>query len=399
MPRTPTADATRSAGPAPRSPGSATALRQANQRRVLDLLVRTGADPLPQAEIVRATSLASGTVSNIVRELAAAGVVRTVAGSGRRGTTVQLDRGAGLVAGFDFGHAHVGVGVAEFSGRVLCQQRHPLRPDHGPEALTTAEAMLEELLDRVGAERRDIRTIGMGLPAPIADGVVLSSAILPGWVGVAPAEVARDVFEVEVLVENDANLGALAEYHRGRGRGHRNLVFVKVSSGVGAGLILDGRLYRGAGGVSGELGHLTIDDRGPLCRCGSRGCLEAYAASGTALDMLSEVLPGAGLGEVIRAAREGNAAAARVFEDAGLHLGWGLAMLTTLLDPDIVVVGGDMAQAGDLLLEPARRGLRRHALPGTTDTPVEPASLGEQASIVGAVTLAIGATDLVPEPA
>jgi predicted NBD/HSP70 family sugar kinase len=382
------------------SPGSATSLRVANQRRVLAVLLDREGVPATQADLARETGLAAGTVSTIVRELAAAQVVSTVAGAGRRGTTVQLARGAGLVAGIDFGHSHVAVAIADMSGQVLAEERQALPPGHThTEGLVRAPAMLDQLLERLGAGRHEVRNIGMGLPAPLSNGVVMSSAILPGWVGVDAHEEAAAAFGVDVLIENDANLGALAEHRHGHGRGHANVVFVKVSSGVGAGLILDGKLFRGTTGISGEIGHLTLDEQGPLCRCGSRGCLEAYAASGTALDMMHEQMPAATIDDIIEAARHGNVSALRVFEDAGLHLGWGLAMVTNLLNPGVILVGGDMSHAGELLLESARLGLRRHVLAGTTTTPVLIAALGDRASMIGALVLAIDATDLVPSVA
>jgi predicted NBD/HSP70 family sugar kinase len=224
----------------------------------------------------------------------------------------------------------------------------------------------------------------------------MSSAILPGWVGVDAREEAAKAFGADVLIENDANLGALAEHRHGHGRGHANVVFVKVSGGVGAGLILDNKLFRGTSGISGEIGHLTLDDQGPLCRCGSRGCLEAYAATGTAMAMMQEQMPGADIDDIIEAARHGNVSALRVFEDAGLHLGWGLATVTNLLDPGVILVGGDMSHAGELLLESARLGLRRHVLAGTSTTPVMVAALGDRAPMIGALVLAIDATDLIP---
>jgi len=382
------------------SPGSAASLRVANQRRVLALLLDRGGSPATQADIARETGLAAGTVSTIVRELAAAGVVTTVAGAGRRGTTVQLARGAGLVAGVDFGHSHVAVAIAEMSGEVLAEDRQPLPPGHThTEGLGRACEMLDHLLAGIGAERAELRNIGMGLPAPLSDNVVMSSAILPGWVGVNARDEAAKAFGADVLIENDANLGALAEHRHGHGRGHANVVFVKVSSGVGSGLILDHKLFRGTSGISGEIGHLTLDDQGPLCRCGSRGCLEAYAATGTALTMMHEQMPDAGIDEIIEAARHGNVSALRVFEDAGLHLGWGLATVTNLLNPGVILVGGDMSHAGELLLESARLGLRRHVLAGTSTTPVLVAELGDRASMIGALVLAIEATDLVPHVA
>jgi predicted NBD/HSP70 family sugar kinase len=239
----------------------------------------------------------------------------------------------------------------------------------------------------------------MGLPAPITDHVVLSTAILPAWVGVNVSEAATEAFGTVVHIENDANLGALAEHRLGGGRGHANVVFVKVSSGVGAGLILDGKIFRGATGTAGEIGHLTLDDQGPLCRCGSRGCLEAYASTGTALEMMSGQLPEATIDDIVEEAMTGNVSALRVFEDAGLHLGWGLANVTNLLNPGVILVGGDMSHAGDLLLDSARLGLRRHVLSEAASTPVMVASLGDRASAIGALVLAIESTDLLPEAA
>lgn len=378
------------------SPGSATSLRVANQRRVLAVLLDRGDRTASQADLARETGLAAGTVSTIVRELAEAGVVSTVAGSGRRGTTVQLARGAGLVAGVDVGHSHVAVAVGEMSGQVLAEARRPLAADHpAAEGLALARALLDQVLHAADATDADLRNVGLGLPAPLSDDIVMSSAILPGWIGLDARAMASEALRHDVLIENDANLGALAEHRHGNGRGHANVVFVKVSSGVGAGLILDHQLFRGGNGTAGEIGHLTLDEQGPLCRCGSRGCLEAYAASGTALSMMADHLPGASLEEVIEAARRGNVAAMRVFEDAGLHLGWGLAMVTNLLNPDVILVGGDMARADELLLESTRLGMRRHVLAGTATTPIMVAGLGERASLVGALTLAVDATDLL----
>jgi predicted NBD/HSP70 family sugar kinase len=380
------------------SPGSTSSLRAANLHRVVDVLRGVGDRGLAtegvytQAELARLTGLAPATVSNIVRELAGAGLVDTEAGSGRRGSSVQLARGAGIVAGVDFGHSHVAVAIGDLAGRMLAEKRVALdaSTDHR-EALAMASDLLAKMSDGMG----DLRHIGMGLPAPVKEEVIRSSAIFPGWEGVNARAAAEETFDAPVDVENDANLGALAEHRRGVGRGHSSSVFVKISSGVGAGIIIGNELFHGAGGTAGEIGHLTLDEQGPLCRCGSRGCLEAYTSTVNVLAMLAGQLPGTDLDGVVEAAREGNVSAQRAFEDAGLHLGWGLASIVNLLNPEIVVVGGDMARAGELLLESARIGLRRHALDSVALTPVLASELGERASLVGAVLLAAERTDLV----
>lgn len=381
------------------APGSTASLRAANQRRVVALLQRSSGRLLSQAEIARLTRLAPATVSNIVRDLAAVGMLETSSGSGRRGAAVRIARGAGLVAGIDFGHRHVRVATGDLAGEILAVDRVEVSPEHSwDDGLRLAGDLLDRLLASLGADRSGVVNAGLGLPAPLTDdGTVMSATILPGWVGIhASAEAAR-LLEIPVHVDNDANLGALAEHQRGAGRGHDNLVFVKVSSGVGAGLILHGQLFRGAHGTAGEIGHLTFDEQGPFCRCGSRGCLEAYTSLDSTSNALAGQVRGTGVDELVEAARTGNVAALRMFEDAGLHLGWGLAMLTNLMDPSAIVVGGDMARAGEIFLRSVRVGLRRHALGSVaTHTDVVVAELGDRASVIGALLLALDRTELIP---
>lgn len=384
--------------PAEHPAGSAAALRVANEQRVLDVLRQPGSGAVgadrsahTQAEIARATGLARATVSNIVRDLSALGLVETEAGSGRRGSSVRLSGSAGVVLGVDFGHSHLSVAVGDLSGNVLAEERHALAAQLPPtEALGRARDIAHRLMPPGAA----LRTVGLGLPAPVIRDTIGAPAIFPGWDGTDARALAAEIFGAPVRVENDANLGVMAEHRVGVARGCRDVVFVKVSSGVGAGLILDDRLFRGSQGTAGEIGHLTLDDQGPLCRCGSRGCLEAYSSTTVVAQMLDGQLPGAGIEEIVTAAQHGNVAARRALEDAGLHLGWATATIVNLINPEIVVIGGELAKAGEHLLGPARIGLRRHALDSAAGTPVRASELGERASLVGAVLLAAESTDL-----
>ncbi len=240
-----------------------------------------------------------------------------------------------------------------------------------------------------------MRHAGLGLPAPVVNNVVRSSAIFPGWEDVDSSATAAAVLGVPVQVENDANLGALAEHRQGEGRGHSSLVYVKIASGVGAGIIINNELFHGADGTAGELGHLTVDEQGPMCRCGSRGCLETYTSAEHIARLVSPTLPEVTLQEVVDEATRGTVSAQRALEDAGLHLGWALASVVNLLNPSVIIVGGRMAGAGELLLEPARTGLRRHALESVAQTPVVLSGLGQRASMIGAVLLAADCTELV----
>jgi predicted NBD/HSP70 family sugar kinase len=379
-------------------PGSTASLRVANQRRVLAVVQNrpeTGA--FTQAEIARLTQLAPATVSKIVRELSAAGIVETTAGAGRRGTTVEMTLAAGLIAGIDFGHRHIRVAFGDLTGQVIAESHRPISPTHPyREGLTAADEMLRQLLADHHLSADDVLTVGMGIPAPIgSDGRVVSSSILPGWVGVRAEEVAGSHLGKPVYVDNDANLGALAEHRRGAGVGHSCMVYIKVSSGVGSGLIINGELFHGGGGSAGEIGHLTVDENGPICRCGSRGCLEAYCSVDVVSQMLAAQHPSATFPELVAAAAAGDPSVSRAIEDVGRHLGWGVAMLANLINPTCVVVGGDMAQAGQLLLDSTRSSLRRHALGHVGgEVSLTLSALGDRSSVVGALLTALDRTVL-----
>jgi len=380
-----------------RAGGSTAALRVANQRRVIDAMrIGDATASITQADIARTAGLAPATVSNIVRELVLAGVVETISGPGR-GTAVRISRKAGLIAGLDIGHRHLRMAIGDLGGSVLTEHRLPLAPDHPFEqGLDMAEEMFEKLLGELQATRADVLAVGMGLPAPIdAAGLVAAASILPGWVGVDARAEAAARFGCPVHLDNDANLGALAEHRIGAGAGHDCMVYLKVSSGVGAGLILDGRLFHGGGGTAGEIGHLTVDSNGPICRCGSRGCLEAYTSVGAVGDMLAGQHPNASMKQLLHSAEAGDVAVRRTFEDVGSHLGWGVAMLANLINPTALVIGGDMAQAGEFLLESVRDGVRRHALASVSSTlTLSVSSLGDRSGVMGALLLALDHTEL-----
>jgi predicted NBD/HSP70 family sugar kinase len=300
------------------------------------------------------------------------------------------------VAGIDFGHSHVAVAVADLSGLILTRRKAPLAPEEtSDERLALASKLLDEALSHVTATRADLRRIGLGLPAPLAQGIVQSPGILPSWIGLDVAKAASDAFEVPVDAENDANLAAIAELRSKPDYPGQSLVFLKISSGLGSGIVLEGRLQRGVSGMAGELGHVSVDEAGPFCRCGNRGCLEAYVSVPHILGVLGDTLPGATFTEVIDQARSGNRAAARALEDAGQHLGRTLAMVVNLLDPGSIVIGGDLALAGELVLTPLRASLRRHCLaPVAKETQVVVATLGGDASLIGAVEVALDHLDV-----
>ena len=275
--------------------GSLESLRRLNRLRVIRALREEG--QISRAEIARRTGLSRSTVSSLVADLQADGLVieRPEPGSahgaqgGRPPILLSFDASAGAAVGVDFGHSHVRVAVSDLASTILAERTRALDTDHdAQEGLEMAAELVVETLADAGVARETVIGAGMGLPGPIdqGDGTVGSSAILPGWIGMAAASELRRRLDIPVMVDNDANLGALAEAAFGAGRDAGDLVYLKVSSGIGAGLILNGRLYRGSSGLAGELGHVLVDPDGIVCRCGNRGCLETVAATGALVDCL-----------------------------------------------------------------------------------------------------------------
>src|SRR3954470_19656452 len=276
--------------------GSLESLRELNRLRVVDALRRHGT--LSRAEISRLTGLSRSTISTLVADLQDRGFIieraldrdpPRIAQQGRPPVLLRLDPSAGIAVGVDFDHNHVRVAISDLSRTVVAETSIEADVDHDASAaLDLAADLVREGLDDAGVDAARVLGVGVALASPVdqVHGKLHHSPILPGWDGVdAEAELERRL-DVPVHLDNDANLGALAEVTLGAGRSARSALYVQLSSGIGAGLIIDGRPYRGAGGVAGEIGHVTVNESGPICRCGNRGCLETLA-SGPAIVRLA----------------------------------------------------------------------------------------------------------------
>lgn len=270
----------------------------------------------------------------------------------------------------------------------------------------------EQILARLEAEVRQamaadpgVDAIGLGIPCTIdrERGLAISAVNLP-IADVPVRELMRERIGMPVFVDNDANLAALAEHRHGAARGARNAVVLTIGTGVGGGLIIEGRPYRGSTGAGAELGHIVVDEDGPRCQgnCPNHGCVETLA-SGTALareGRAAAEVEGSALHAMLEAgqpidgravtdaAAGGDEAARMVVERAGYHLGVALSSLANVFEPDVIVVGGGVMAAGELLLAPARAQLEARALPPQNRTPVVAASLGSDAGMIGAATMA-----------
>jgi Transcriptional regulator/sugar kinase len=376
-------------------------LRDRNRKRVVAVLRERGR--ISQAGIARVTGLSRTTVSTLVAGLKDSGLVFEVdakaqhARGGRPGVQLVLQDSSKAVVGIDFGHSHVQVAVADFAHNVLAERMRELDVNRrAADALEASARMVDEVLSEAGVQRSAVICAGIGIPGPVdrARGTVGSATILPGWLGLRIGDEMEKRLGLPVEIENDANCGALAELTWGAGRDCSNFAYIKAATGIGAGLVLDGRLLRGASGTAGEIGHTTLDEAGALCYCGNRGCLETVASGPAIIQLVAhgraETLT---LGRVIELAAQGDLRCRRAISDAGREIGIAVAGLCNLINPERVIVGGLLSRSGELLLQPIRESIRRHAVLGAAErVEVVPAVFVERAELLGALALALQAS-------
>ncbi|MCS0498337.1 ROK family transcriptional regulator [Protaetiibacter mangrovi] len=383
-----------------RTPGSQTSLREANRGRIVDAVKKHGG--LTQVELAGATGLSPATVSNIVKELSESGVLSTSKSmrSGRRAQYVTLAHASGLVCGIHFSQRHLRVALADATLTVVSEHEMPLARDHRSDnEIRRVGMLLSDMLDTVSAERDELLAVGVAVSAPMdaASGMVARPGILRGWEGIAIADAVERALRVPVLVDNSSNLSAFAEHRLGALRGQDDAMFLEVSDGIGAGIIMGGRGYRGASGSAGEFGHMVIVENGPLCRCGNLGCLEAIAGGDAILGSLKNRYPGLKLGDVIVRAMAGDDACIRAIADAGTHIGVAAANVASMFDPIRMVVGGHLARAGELLLGPIRQVVDRSLASRLAPAPeIVAGQLGPRAALMGALGIAADRSSTFP---
>ena len=383
------------------APGSLESLRARNRARALAVLQRRGA--ASQADIVRETGLSRTTVSSLVAELLEEGIVVERADSarpapspsgGRPATLLSLEPSSGGFIGVDFGREIVRVAIANRAGELLVDARSDrLEVAHQAErALAVAEAMVSRALNETELQSDRVLGAGVAVSAPVrADSPEFASGVIfPSWAEVNVAEFFGGRLGVPVHVGNDANLGALAEATFGVGRSHRDVFYVMLSEGIGGGVIIDGRIYLGHAGAAGELGHIVVNPDGQICRCGNRGCL-ATVAGGAALTAALRQIHGPHMtvDELITLSGTGDPGATRLLTDAGEAVGRVLASICGVLDPELVIIGGELAPAGRPLLDSITNSLERWISPASGHYPVALGELGGKAEVLGAIALAM----------
>ncbi|GAA0470319.1 hypothetical protein Ade02nite_33430 [Paractinoplanes deccanensis] len=366
-----------------------------------DLVLATVRDagPISRTDLTRRTGMARETVNGLLTKLLANGSLAesdpVAAGhQGRPARLLSLGPEAGYVVGAvldsagvaETGRAAARVAVSGLTGEIEVERSRPLHGVTPAEILDEFAALITEC---VPAGRRVWHTV-IGLPAPVADGVVHTSSVLPGWAGFAAGAELRRRLGHGVTVVNDANLSLLGEVTHGVARGYRDVCYLRIASGIGCGLLLDGELHRGANGVAGEIGHVQVDETGALCRCGNRGCLETIAAPRELLGALS-----AGYGEPVSAERalelaEHEAIAQRVLADAGRMIGRVVADLANTINPALVVVDGPLITEGGPIVAGVRESLLRYAQPAVAErTAIHAGTLAGRSALLGAVAAAL----------
>jgi predicted NBD/HSP70 family sugar kinase len=358
-------------------------------------LIRDGSAST-RAEVARLTGLGRVTVSQRVDALLRSGLI--VEGPNGRSTggrppaRLLFNEDAGLVLAADLGATHARIAMTNLAGKVLGEVAEDLAITDGPKAVLRAvDAHFERLLQDSGRSQ-DVRAIGIGVPGPVehATGRPVNPPIMPGWDGHRIPERFKR-YGVPVLVDNDVNIMAVGE-HRSFWHDRQHFLFVKVGTGIGSGIVSHGALYRGAQGAAGDIGHIRVPSHSDvICECGNAGCLEAVAG-GRALARQARELgyDAPSSREVVALARAHSVEVARLVREAGRVLGSILASVVNALNPDIIVIGGDIAEAHEQLFAGVRETVYRRSTPlATRHLEIVPSNLGDRAGITGASVLAI----------
>ncbi|MBE0566678.1 MAG: ROK family transcriptional regulator [Krumholzibacteria bacterium] len=364
---------------------------------------------LSRADIAQAANLSRSTVSEIVGEILPLGIVTEVgegpSRGGRRPIVLEFRDDACVILGVEMSGSHVVAVLTDLRGRALTWESrpHPVRDD--PEGTRRLIAELCRIcLATPAGQERPLLGIGVALPSPVdpANPDRLSNLVLPAWKQHLGLDGLAAGYGVPLMVDNDANLGALAEHWWGAGRGGDDIVYIKVATGVGSGHIIGGEVYRGATGVAGEIGHISIDPQGKPCICGLRGCLVTLVGAPALVARAGELAadypdsPLAGrpgtIQEIEDAALAGDPLALQVAREAAAHLGRAVASTLNILNPSLVIVGGDLARLGDLLLDPLREMVQQRTLVSSVAAAeIRASELGPRAVAIGAATLVLKA--------
>lgn len=362
---------------------------------------------ISRAEISRQLDLSRSTVTEIIKELLPTGLIAEVgigeSSGGRKPILLQFQDDAKVILGIDIGATHVSVAMTNLRGKLLLwkEKEFPVRDD--PEG---TYKVIYELCDECFSKLKHgsdmLLSIGVSVPSPV-DPIhpeYLSETIIPAWHGRSGLERLRSKYNVPVYLDNDANLGALAEHWWGAGKNVNDLIYIKISNGIGAGFIFGGKVYRGSRGIAGELSHMPIDPNGRLCGCGLRGCLATVISAWALIERvktLSNLYPESSLLKsnpsivnIEDAALAGDSMAIQIVSEAVDYLSSAITTLVNLLNPDMIILGGSFSRLGGLVIKPIQEIINSTALvKDLSKTKLKQSELGPKGIAIGAATLAI----------
>jgi predicted NBD/HSP70 family sugar kinase len=380
------------------------AMREVNRSIVLDIIRRGGR--VSRTDLARRSSLTKPTVSAIVEDLIARGIVqevgygKTVASGGRRARLLEFNDHSAAYLGIRFGESRISVGIADARGEMRATSETSAIRGDASRSMVEALKLVDQVVEASGLPRERLQAVGVTVPGLVdqASGEVALAPSLD-WRNVPIRALAQQEFGLPVVVSNVTNAGAIAEGRVGAARGLRSFVWVYVGNGIGAGIIIDGQVFPGSRGYSGTIGHCPIVVGGPECVCGLKGCLEALASASAITNAARAAMAGgeaSSLSEashldvraIIQAASAGDALAARVLQGAGEYLGIGISYLMNLLNPQMIVVGGGMVEGSNHLIDSVRASTAKHTLNHET-VKIVPSALGDQGALVGAVLSAM----------
>ncbi len=307
--------------------------------------------------------------------------------------------------GVDVGGTNIKIALVDQKGGIVYSNSIPTRAEMGYEyTVSSIKQAIADLMKETKTTKEVIEGIGFGFPGQIdcTNGVVRILPNIPGWVNVPIAKLMEDEFHIPTKVDNDVRCAALGELNYGAGKGCQNLICITVGTGIGSGIIVNGKIVRGADNAAGEIGHIKLEmQNGAICGCGDTGCMEAYASGPAIVALAEEYIKGGKSTKyrelanpditpyvVAEAAKQGDAVARRIFRIVGEYIGIGLSSVVNLLNPEKIIVGGGVADAGDILIKPLERALKDRAMPiSGSSVEIVPAQLGNTAGVIGASLL------------
>lgn len=373
--------------------------------------VRAEAGPVSRARLNEALNSSRGKISAEVGRLIEAGLLAEAgfadSEGGRRSSLLGIPYSAGLIAAIDIGATSIDVALTTLGSELLAHRGEPADVRDGPRpVIDRVKALLAELLEERAARAQDVLAIGVGVPGPVeqASGRLTAPPIMPGWDQFPIREAFAGEYAAPVFVDNDVNIMALGEHWGGVAKGVDDMIFVKIGTGIGSGIVVGGRLHRGAQGCAGDFGHICVNPDGPLCSCGNTGCLEAMAA-GPAIVLEAERCAREGESSPLMAilqekgelsmkdlgesARRGDYCALTVIRKSGRLIGQTLAAAVNVLNPSMIVIGGGVSRLGNVLLAEVRSAVYQRSLPlATRNLPIVMSELDDVAGVVGASVMA-----------